>query len=234
LGIPLDECRAATLFDKACTGGDGDGCVSLGLMYEDGLCLEQDGSRAAALYEKACGSGAGMGCKNLGDLYLAGQGVGRSTDRALTYLRKACALSVAPACDSVARLEPFEVQLGVRGEADVLLVAASAAIAGELARGAFSGVVVGFIKLPVAFRLEGRFYPAQWGVARPYVALGTTLQFPLAFSVAVSARAAGGFDFQFGHVHLFTDVAYEHFISNPTPQYPSDYLLLAVGAGWSL
>jgi hypothetical protein len=232
-GVPLDECRAATLFGKACSGVDGEGCIGLALMYEDGLCVEQDGSRAAALYEKACAAGAGMGCKNLGDLYLAGQGVARNQDRALTYLRKACTLSVASACESADRLVPFQVQLGVRGEADLLIIAASAALAVELSRGALSGVAVAFLKLPPAIRLEARVYPVQWGVARPYLALGSTLQFPAAFAVGASGRAAGGMDFQFGHVHLYADVAYEYFFRNPAPQYSSSYLLLGLGGGWS-
>src|SRR5437868_10719273 len=88
LGLPVDECRAATLFEKACTGGGPDGCVGLALMYEDGLCVEHDGGRAAALYEKACTGGAGIGCRSLGDLYRAGEGVARNPERALGYFRK--------------------------------------------------------------------------------------------------------------------------------------------------
>lgn len=230
IGIAVDECRAATLFEKSCTGGGAQGCVGLALMYEDGLCVEQDGGRAVALYEKACTGGAGMGCKSLGDLYQAGEGVARNPERALAYLRKACQLGVSAACNEI----PFEVRFGLRGEADPVLGAASGAIDAELSKGIFSGVAAAFFKLPAAVRLEGRAYPFQWGVARPYAALGSTLQFPSASSAALAARIAAGADFQFGHVHLSGDVAYEHYLINPAPEYVNDYLLVALGIGWSL
>lgn len=229
IDVAVDECRAATLFEKSCTGGGAEGCVGLALMYEDGLCVEHDGGRAIALYQKACSGGAGMGCKSLGDLYQAGEGVARNPERALAYLRKACELGVSSACNEI----PFEVQLGLRGEADVLLGAAALAITTELSKGRFSGVATAFLKLPLAVRLEGRLYPLQWGVFRPYASLGSTLQFPSTFSAAFAARAAAGADFQFGHVHLFSDVAYEHYFFLPAPEYVSDYLLLALGMGWS-
>lgn len=229
LGISVDECRAAILFEKACTQGGPEGCVGLALMYEDGLCVEHDGGRAAALYEKACSGGAGMGCKSLGDLYRAGEGVARNPERALGYFRKACALGVTSACDEI----PFQVQLGLRGEADVIAGAASGAVTLELSKGLFSGVATAFFKLPLAVRFEGRYFPLQWGVARPYAALGATLQFPSMASAAFATHAAIGADFQFGNVHLFADLAYEHYFYNPAPVYFSDYLLLGVGMGWS-
>ena len=229
-GISIDECRAATLFDRACNGGAAEGCIGLALMYEDGLCVEHDGSRAVALYEQACTGGAGMGCKSLSDLYRVGEGVARNPERSLGYLRKACELGVAAACNEL----PFQVQLGLRGEADVILGAASGAVAVELSKGFFSGVATLFFKLPPGLRLEGRYYPVQWwGVARPYAALGATVQFPTAFQAAFAPHVAAGIDFQLGHVHLFADVAYEHYVYLPAPEYVADYLLVALGAGWS-
>jgi hypothetical protein len=228
IDIAVDECRAAALFEKACTGGAAEGCVGLALMYEDGLCVEHDGGRAVALYEKACAGGAGMGCKNLGDLYQAGAGVAQNPERALGYLRRACALGVAAACNEI----PFQVQVDLRGEADVLLGQASGAVAVELSKGVLSAVATAFVKLPVGIRLEGRFSPLQGAVARPYVSLGSTLQFPSA-SAAIASHLATGADFQFGHVHLFADLAYDHYFLNPTPEFVNDYLLLALGVGWS-
>lgn len=229
LGVPVDECRAAALFERACTGGGAEGCVGLALMYENGLCVEQDGVRAVALYEKACTGGAGMGCKSLGDLYEAGTDVPRNPARALEYHRKACELGVFAACNQI----PFQVQVSLRGEADVVWGAASGALAVELSKGIFSGVGTAFVKLPLAVRLEGRVYPLQLGVARPYASVATTLQFPSTALAAFGARVAAGSDFQFGHVHLFADVAYEHYLNTPVTDFATDYLLLALGAGWS-
>jgi hypothetical protein len=81
--------------------------------------------------------------------------------------------------------------------------------------------------------VEGRFSPFQWGVARPYVALGPTLQF-VSTSAAFASHLAAGADFQFGHVHLFADVAYDHYFFNPAPEFVNDYLLVGLGVGWSL
>jgi hypothetical protein len=230
LGIPVDECRAATLFDKACTGGAADGCVGLGLMYEDGLCLEQDGSRAAALYEKACLANAGMGCKNLGDLYLSGEGVARSPARAVAYYKQACALGVSAACDAL----PFEVQLGLWGELGVRRDGRSAAagIDGEVSRGAFAGVATVFLQSPVVVRLEARYHLLQWGRARPYVALGAALALPTDAPPGFGGHAALGVDVQLGHVHLFAAAAYEHFLNGDSQPYEADYLLLGLAAGW--
>jgi len=230
LGIPVDECRAATLFDRACTGGAADGCVGLGLMYEDGLCLEQDGSRAAALYEKACAGRSSMGCKNLGDLYLSGEGVARNPARAVAFYKQACALGSASACDAL----PFEVQLGLRGELGVRASGRSAAVAveGEVSRGAFSGAVAVFLQSPALLRVEARYHPFEWGRARPYLALGAALALPSSAPPGFGGHVALGVGVQLGHVHLFADAAYERFLTAPTQPYEADYLLLAIGAGW--
>jgi TPR repeat protein len=232
LGVPVDECRAATLFDRACTGGAADGCVGLGLMFEDGLCLEQDGSRAAALYEKACAGRSAMGCKNLGDLYLSGEGVARNPVRAVAYYKQACALGSASACDAL----PFEVEAGIRGELGVRRSGWSATVAveGEVSRGAFSGAVAVFIQSPVVLRAEARYHPFEWGRARPYLAMGAALALPVEASASpgFGGHAALGVDVQLGRVHVLAGVAYEHFLAAPTQPYEADYLLASLGAGW--
>jgi TPR repeat protein len=246
VGVGLDESHAATLYEKACAGGEPKGCIGLGLLYEDGLGVEQDGSRAAALYEKACEGGAAMGCANLGVLYQLGLGVGRNEGRAIALFKRACASGVASACASLAKLAPeppaprpappalspgagralLAGQLSLRGEADVLRPGLVASLSAELLMGAFSGALVLLLRIPSAFRLEGRIYPVQWGPLRPYAGLGASLFFP-----AAAGRAVVGVDLQLARLHLFGDVAFEHFF-NAAPEYAADALLLSLGAGW--
>jgi len=58
-----DKVEAAELFNKACNGGDMDGCTNLGFMYEKGDGVRQNTSRAKELYGKACDLRFEEGCK---------------------------------------------------------------------------------------------------------------------------------------------------------------------------
>jgi hypothetical protein len=54
-----------TLYQKACDGGDAQGCFNLGVMYENGRGVTKDQAKAAQLYQKACDGGDAQGCENL-------------------------------------------------------------------------------------------------------------------------------------------------------------------------
>jgi TPR repeat protein len=88
-GVEKDERRAASLYEKACQGGNAGGCSNLGFLYLNGSGVERDESRAASLYEKACQGGFATGCSNLGFLYVEGRGVGRDDTEAVKWFRKA-------------------------------------------------------------------------------------------------------------------------------------------------
>lgn len=227
-GVSLDECHAAKLFDRACTLGSGEGCTGLGAMYEDGSCREHSRSRAKALYEKACAAGSGMGCKNLGDLYLAGgDGDPPNPDRGYDFLQQACRMGVASACDEF----PPDLQLGMRGELDVLGGDTWMAVTGEFERGNLALVAMVLLRYPPALRLEGRVYPLRWGNLQTYAGVGVT------YWQGLAGRGAAGIDLQLGHLHLSADVSWEHRFTSPllpsNTRPPDDLLPVSVGLGWT-
>ena len=59
-----EAARAVKLWQKACDGGNVDGCFNLGNSYKPGvLQVGKDVSRAITLYEKACRGGLPAGCE---------------------------------------------------------------------------------------------------------------------------------------------------------------------------
>ncbi|MFL5351635.1 tetratricopeptide repeat protein [Archangium sp.] len=58
-----DVRRAASLYEKACQGGDAQGCNNLGVMYKQGTGVKKDKRRAAQLFKQACGGGYTEACK---------------------------------------------------------------------------------------------------------------------------------------------------------------------------
>src|SRR5687767_8776010 len=82
-----DPALAATLFERACEGGIGDGCASLGIMYQGGAGqrgagVKRDSARAVSLFQQGCERGGMDACTRLGVLYRRGTGVPRDAARA--------------------------------------------------------------------------------------------------------------------------------------------------------
>jgi TPR repeat protein len=50
------------LYRQGCDGGDGNGCIRLGKMFEDGDGVTQDKAQALALYRKGCDAADREGC----------------------------------------------------------------------------------------------------------------------------------------------------------------------------
>ena len=59
-----DYQKAAQLYQKACDGGDAEGCYNLGVLYADGQGVRQNFSTAKQYYGKACDLGLQLGCDN--------------------------------------------------------------------------------------------------------------------------------------------------------------------------
>ncbi|WP_035142589.1 tetratricopeptide repeat protein, partial [Campylobacter concisus] len=57
-----DYQKAAQLYQKACDGGEAEGCLGLGVLYKDGQGVKQNYQKAAQLSQKACNSGVAEGC----------------------------------------------------------------------------------------------------------------------------------------------------------------------------
>ena len=70
-----DYQKAAQLYQKACDGGNANGCSNLGVLYAGSQGVRQDYQKATELFQKTCDGGDAVGCLGLGFLYENGQGV---------------------------------------------------------------------------------------------------------------------------------------------------------------
>jgi len=66
--VTQDYFKAATLYQKACDGGNADGCSSLGNLYRLGNGVTQDAAKARGLLQKGCSSGSQWGCDRLKEM----------------------------------------------------------------------------------------------------------------------------------------------------------------------
>jgi beta-lactamase hcpA (cysteine-rich 28 kDaprotein) len=99
-----DYQKAGQLYQKACDGGNADGCYNLGLLYVSGRGVKQDYQKAVKLFKKDCDSGNAEGCYNLGVSYNNGKGVKQDFYTAKQYYGKACDLGLQLGCDNYRRL----------------------------------------------------------------------------------------------------------------------------------
>ncbi len=125
-GVARDAAKANEAAKKACDGDAPAGCVTLGLLAEEG------GTDGAALYEKGCSGGVALGCERLGRLHIAGKGVAQDAAKALGLLRKGCDGGEDTSCAAAA-------DLLASGSGDA--VPADAAAAKELHQRACQGTV---------------------------------------------------------------------------------------------
>ena len=107
-GVAKDPARALELWRRACDGGDGASCQSLGRRLED----DGEMAKALALYELGCERGEPRSCRTIGSRYADGDGVAADRDRALADLARACKGGDRLACgyeeDVRARVYPLE------------------------------------------------------------------------------------------------------------------------------
>lgn len=95
--------QAFRFYTKACDGGMMGACNDLGVLYQNGLGVRQDGAQALELYVRACDGGVGLGCENVGALYDFGNaGIKKDLIKARNYYTKGCELDNASACFNLA------------------------------------------------------------------------------------------------------------------------------------
>lgn len=56
---------AAEAFERACEGGNAEGCFELGTMYEKGTGMAPNPYHASNLYAAACRAGMSKGCASM-------------------------------------------------------------------------------------------------------------------------------------------------------------------------
>jgi hypothetical protein len=96
--------EARPLFQKACDGGNMDGCNSLGFLYLEGHGLPKDYLQARLFFQKACDGGDMGGCNNVGWLYQEGQGLPKDYVQARLFFQKACDKGALKACTNLGSL----------------------------------------------------------------------------------------------------------------------------------
>ncbi|WP_148803698.1 tetratricopeptide repeat protein [Campylobacter concisus] len=86
--------KAKELYQKACDGGNANGCAGLGEMF----FREQNYAKAFELYQKACDDEDGYGCGRLASLYYKGLGIEKDKSKAKELNKKACDLGNQFSC----------------------------------------------------------------------------------------------------------------------------------------
>lgn len=87
-----------------CENGDAIGCANLGLMYVNGVNVQQDYFKAKELFVKACKLGDAEGCYNLGIAHEKGVGVRQDYSKAKELYGKACDMQYDAGCKAYADL----------------------------------------------------------------------------------------------------------------------------------
>jgi len=92
-----DLTRAAALYDQAAQAGHLPAMVSLGVLYQNGIGVEQDFAKAKQLYERGVQVGHPRAQNNLGLLYVRGNGVEQDYARAAALFEAAASQGLRPA-----------------------------------------------------------------------------------------------------------------------------------------
>jgi len=107
------DANAKPLLQKACDGGDGQGCHWFAAFYRNGLggIAKDEGKmketyvRAGSLMEKECEAGSQVSCAMGGSLYSGGSDVPADPAKARAMLKKGCDLGSPGACEKIKKLE---------------------------------------------------------------------------------------------------------------------------------
>jgi len=96
---PVKRSRAEVqALAASCDQADWTACNDLGVLYQNGLSVQQDLSRSVALYKRSCDGNLAMACFNLAGAYETGSGVAKDLAEAAHLWSKACDLGSIPSC----------------------------------------------------------------------------------------------------------------------------------------
>lgn len=96
-----------TKLEKACNGGDVEGCRLLGWKYYSYGRSEIYSSKYHILFTKACSGGDVEGCCYLGNMYEQGDGVKQDYSKAFNLYTKACNGGFASGCTYLGEMYEF-------------------------------------------------------------------------------------------------------------------------------
>ncbi|MFN0250915.1 MAG: hypothetical protein ACKV2T_28840 [Kofleriaceae bacterium] len=93
--------EALRMLTRACEGGSGDSCSSVGFMYYTAQGTRWDVAAAAKFFTKGCELASSVGCANSADLYRWGVGVKVDHAKAFGFYEKACTPADPAGCAGV-------------------------------------------------------------------------------------------------------------------------------------
>lgn len=89
---------------RACDGGSGEGCWSLGQLYSEGVGVPQSDTEAFKYFALGCDAGAKLGCVSYAKAIDEGKGTTSDPARASQLLNAACDRGLPSACTSVSAM----------------------------------------------------------------------------------------------------------------------------------
>ncbi len=121
------EFTAARRFARvACSLADGNGCVTLGNLYDLGEGIPADKAYATDLFGDACRLEEAVGCFNWGNMLAAGSGVPKDVLVAVDAYVEACEMRYEPACPRLVELLETEDGDAIEGYLQAICDAGSA------------------------------------------------------------------------------------------------------------
>lgn len=97
-GHKKDYVRARTLLEKACSGGDHEGCKELAVLHQYGRGTPKNETKALELHTKACEAKNSTACYFAAELHQHGRGTKKDLVKARELYAKACANGYRSAC----------------------------------------------------------------------------------------------------------------------------------------
>ena len=97
--------------ESACEQKNGEACLFVAQMADDGHFGPRDRGEARQRYKAACDLGVGEACNSAGEMWLKGIGGEVHTERAKWYLRRACKSGAVSGCANLALLAEWEGDL---------------------------------------------------------------------------------------------------------------------------
>jgi TPR repeat protein len=105
LGVPADKARAATLYQRACTLSDAQGCLMAMQGLPNGDARAQSLlDQTVRILQEGCGREQPPECGRLGFFHIFGRGVALDRAKGVALLEKSCRLRDAASCDALAEL----------------------------------------------------------------------------------------------------------------------------------
>jgi hypothetical protein len=130
--------------------------------------------------------------------------------------------------------KPFGgLRVALRGDADVFGLGTSGGggiapgVSADVSTKQFGGGITVLYGNGVGFRFEGKVYPMEVSIVRPFAGLGATMFMPRV-GPTVGLRGMAGAEARLGAVNIIADLAYERFLTDQPVLNPNSVL---VGAG---